>query len=52
MSELSKFVNLLIEFEEKIEVNVNKKYKNFIRSMLNLEVLAKSIKSDKVILTR
>lgn len=52
MSELSKFVNLLIEFEEKIEVNINKKHKNFIRSILNLEVLAKSIKADKVILTR
>jgi hypothetical protein len=31
---------------------VNKKYKTFIRSILNLEVLAKSIKADRVILTR
>ncbi len=38
MSELSKFINLLIEFEEKIETNLNKKYKTFIRSVLNLYV--------------
>lgn len=52
MSELSKFINLLIEFEEKLEVNLNKKYKSFLRSILNLETLAKNIKPDRLILTR
>lgn len=52
MSELSKFINLLIEFSEKIEVHVNKKYKSFIRSTLNLETLAKSIKPDRILLTK
>lgn len=36
MSELSKFINLLIEYEEKVESHLNKKYKSFLRKTLNL----------------
>jgi len=36
MSELSKFINLLVDYEEKIEAHINKKYKTFIRSLLNV----------------
>jgi hypothetical protein len=49
---LPKLINLLIEFEEKIEVNLNKKYKSFIRSVLNLDTLAKNIKPDRILLTK
>ncbi len=52
MTELSKFINLLIEFEEKIETHLNKKYKTFVRSVLNLETLAKNIKPERIILTK
>jgi hypothetical protein len=52
MSEVSKFINLLIEFEEKVESHLNKKYKTFLRSVLNLDTLAKSIKADRVVVSR
>lgn len=48
MSELPRLVNLLIEFGEKLEGSVNKKYRAFIRSMLSMEALMKSINPKKV----
>ena len=51
MSEVSRFINLLIEFGEKLESHVNKKYKPFIRSTLNLQELAKNVNPQKVLLT-
>jgi hypothetical protein len=52
MSELSKFINLMIEYGEKVEASLNKKYKPFIRSVLNLENLAKTVNPQKVCLTK
>jgi hypothetical protein len=52
MTELSKFINLMIEFEEKIEGHLNKKYKSFLRSVINLDALAKNTKPDRVQVTR
>jgi hypothetical protein len=52
MTELSKFINLLIEYEEKVEGHLNKKYKPFIRKVVNLETLAKNVSQNKVVLTK
>lgn len=52
MTELSKFINLLIEFEEKVEGHLNKKYKPFIRKIINLDTLTKTINPNKVVLTK
>ena len=52
MTELSKFINLLIEFEEKVERHLNKKYKTFLRKVVNLEGLAKSVNPNKIVLTK
>ena len=52
MTELSKFINLLIEFEEKVESHLNKKYKTFLRKVVNLEGLAKSVNPNKIVLTK
>lgn len=50
MSEVSKLINLLIEFGEKLEGHLNKKYRPVIKSMLSLSELSKSIKPDSVFL--
>ena len=42
---------MLTEFGEKLESHVNKKYKSFIRSTLNLQELAKHVSPHKVVLT-
>jgi len=52
MTELSKFINLLIEFEEKIEGHLNKKYKPFIRKIINLDTLAKNVDPNRIKLTK
>lgn len=53
MSEVSvsKYINLLIEFGEKLEYHVNKKYRSFIRATLNLKELAKNVNQQRVVLT-
>jgi hypothetical protein len=52
MTELSKFINLLIEFEEKIEGHLNKKYKPFCRKIINLDSLAKNVDPNRIKLTK
>ncbi len=52
MSELSKFINLLVEYEEKIEGQLNKKYKPFLRKMLNQDQLHKTVSPDRIFLTK
>jgi len=52
MSELSKFINLLVEYEEKIEGHLNKKYKPFLRKMLNQDQLHKTVSPDRIVLSK
>lgn len=52
MSELSKFINLLVEYEEKIEGHLNKKYKPFLRKMLNHDQLSKTVSPDRIFLSK
>ena len=52
MTEMSKFINLLIEYGEKLEHLVHKKYRPFIASVINLKELAKNVNPQKIILTR
>ena len=52
MSDLSKFMNLCIEYEEKVESHLNKKYKPFIRKIINLDNLAKNVSPEKIKLTK
>lgn len=35
-NEVPRLINLLIEFEEKVEGHLNKKYKPFLRSIVNI----------------
>lgn len=42
----------MIEFEEKIEGHLNKKYKSFLRSVINLDALTKNTKPDRILVTR
>lgn len=44
MTEISKYINLLIQFGEKLEGHLNKKYRPFIKSMLSLHELNKNVK--------
>jgi hypothetical protein len=52
MSELSKFIHLLVEYEEKIEGHLNKKYKPFLRKMLNQDQLLKTVSPDHIYLSK
>jgi|JI9StandDraft_1071089.scaffolds.fasta_scaffold588668_1 hypothetical protein len=53
-TDYSRLVNLLVEFEEKLEKPINKKYRPFIRqvgslgtSVVKTESLSKSIRTDQ-----
>ena len=49
MSELSKFIALLVEYGEKLEGHVNKKYKSFVRKTLSAEALGKRVGAERVV---
>ena len=52
MSELSKFIGELVEYREKVESHLNKKYKPFVRKIINWDSLGKSVNPNKIKLTR
>lgn len=51
MTEVSKYVNLLIEYGEKIENQLHKKYRPFLKSIINLKDLAKNVNPQSIKLT-
>ena len=49
---LNTYIKLLVEFEEKVEGHLNKKYKSFIRKIINWDALAKNVNQDCIKLTK
>lgn len=52
MTELSKFIGELVEYREKVESHLNKKYKPFVRKIINWDSLGKSVNPNKIKLTK
>ena len=49
---LNTYIKLLVEFEEKVESHLNKKYKSFIRKIINWDALAKNVNQDRIKLSK